>query len=282
MFGSGSITDGNLLCEWSPFLYPACLLPLECLREVYYIGPLLFLVFINILPDSVNASSSQCTFLLMIPNAPRYTLSIDVNKLQHADINDNHIASWSKSWSLPFNDIVIQFCSSPPPQTSYTLAGLNITQLMSNKDLELIFQSDPKSLLKLIIIYTRNYRTAQKNFFYHQIRLKLKSNFIFLSTVVYGSLLWRLMLIKDILSGSRKNSEESNKVHSWLRSITLTYKERLISKNRTPRYNILDYVTPTTGFTPDPWTIIITRTHVRTLFIIIVSQDYGIACHQLT
>ncbi len=68
---------------------------------------------------------------------------------------------------------------------------------------------------------------------------------------------------------SRKNSEESDEVHSWPRSINANLQGKTLNllplmyhleladimfyvnsyKNRTPRYNILDYITPTAGYT---------------------------------
>ncbi len=117
------------LCEWPSFLHSACYL--WNATGQYTIGPLLFLVFINDLQDSVKfstvhlfADDTKCSKVVDCVE--------DVNKLQ-SDIND--ITTWSKRIVTQFKlkSIVIQFCSSPPPQFLFTLARLN----MSNKDLGL-------------------------------------------------------------------------------------------------------------------------------------------------
>ncbi len=90
------------------------------------------------------------------------------------------------------------------------------------------------------------------------------------SQLLYGSVLWRPMLIKDILS-LENILRRATKFILGQGLSPLTYKERLVKlnllplmyhleladimfyinsyKNKTPRYNISDYITPTAGYT---------------------------------
>ncbi len=82
---------------------------------------------------------------------------------------------------------------------------------------------------------------------------------------------------------SRKNSEESDKIHSWPRPITANLQGKtrqtkstpshvpsrtgwhhVLRKNRSPRFNISDYVTPTTGYTRSSVNHSLNHTYSRT------------------
>ncbi len=160
------------------------------------------------------------------------------NKLQ-SDIND--ITTWSKRWSLPFNklkSVVIQFCSSPPPQSSYTLAGLNITHSMSNKDLGLVFQSDLKWVSHYNQISAKAYQKLGllKRTFSSSNSVETKKQLyisLVKSQLLYISLLWRPMLIKDILSLEKIQRRATKFILGQGLSL-LTYKERLIKLNLLP------------------------------------------------
>ena len=107
-------------------------------------GPLLFLVFINDLPDSKKfsnihlfADDTKCSHAILLPE--------DVTELQE-DIDSLH--RWSDQWSLPFNELKcvhMNFYSSTPSiQSNYSLSGISIAQVSMYSDLGLILQKNLK------------------------------------------------------------------------------------------------------------------------------------------
>ncbi len=192
--------------------------------------------------------------------------------------NYNDITSWSKSWSLPFNEmksIVIQFCSSSTPNLIHSSRTKRNALNVPNKDRGLIFQSDLKWVSHYNQISAKAYKKLGllKRTFSSSNSVDTKKKLyisVVKSQLLYGSVLWRPMLIKDILS-LEKIQRRATKFILGQGLSPLTYKERLVKlnllplmyhleladimfyinsyKNRTPRYNISDYITPTAGYT---------------------------------
>ena len=122
------------------------------------LGPLLFLVFINDLPDSTKfsnihlfADDTKCSHAIKLPE--------DVTELQE-DIDS--LYRWSDQWSLPFNEskfVHMNFYSSTPSiQSNYSLSGTSIAQVSMYSDLGLILQKNLKWNNHYNYIYAKAYR----------------------------------------------------------------------------------------------------------------------------
>ena len=108
------------------------------------LGPLLFLLFINDLPDFVKfsnihlfADDTKCSHAIKAPE--------DVTQLQE-DIDSLHC--WSDQWSLLYNEskcVHMNFYSSTPLiHSNYSLYGKSIAQVNIHRDLGLILQENLK------------------------------------------------------------------------------------------------------------------------------------------
>ena len=102
------------------------------------LGPLLFLIYINDIPDYV------CNSLLYLFANDRKCLktitdTADSIQLQN-DINSLHC--WSEQWSLLFNPTkIVQISFKSNLQTSYTIGISSMTKLENHKDLGIILSS---------------------------------------------------------------------------------------------------------------------------------------------
>ena len=239
------------------------------------LGPLLFLVFINDLSDSTKfsnihlfADDTKCSHAIKLPE--------DVTELQE-DIDSLH--RWSDQWSLPFNEskcVHMNFYSSTPSiQSNYSLSGTSIAQVSMYSDLGLILQKNLKWNNHYNYISAKAYRQlglikrtfSSINSVFTKKRLYLS---LVRSQLMYGSQLWRPLLIKDI-TALEKIQRRATKFILSHNSTNLSYKERLIQLNILPlmyyleladimmfvnsykstscRFNILQFVTVSKGNT---------------------------------
>ena len=102
------------------------------------LGPLLFLVYVNDIPDYICnsvlylfADDTKCLKFISNP-ADSIQLQDDINSLNH----------WSEQWSLLFNPTkIVQISFKPNLQTSYAIGTSLITKVESHKDLGIILSS---------------------------------------------------------------------------------------------------------------------------------------------
>ena len=195
------------------------------------LGPLLFVIFINDLPEHVNsaipfvfADDTKC--LLSIRSTD------DVSKLQ-SDVNG--AAVWSLSLDLFFNEakfVHVRFWAKPSfdlDTTTYTVNGKPIKQLSKHKDLGVVFScnlnwtdhalhdnhhqsiSDPRLDKRTFRI---NCIEAKKHLYISLIR----------SQLMYCSQIWRSQLIRDITTLERIQCRATKYT---VNDYTSSYKSRL-------------------------------------------------------
>ena len=103
------------------------------------LGPLLFLIYVNDIPDHISksllylfADDTKCLKTISDPS--------DVFELQH-DINSLNL--WSVQWGLLFNPTkIVQISFKSTLQTSYTIGRSSISKVDSHKDLGIILPSN--------------------------------------------------------------------------------------------------------------------------------------------
>ena len=103
------------------------------------LGPLLFLVYVNDIPDYITnsllylfADYTKCLKTISDP-ADSIKLQDDINSLNH----------WSEKWSLLFNHTkVVQNSFRSHLPTSYTIGTSSITKVESHKDLGITLSSN--------------------------------------------------------------------------------------------------------------------------------------------
>ena len=103
------------------------------------LGPLLFLIYVNDIPDHISksllylfADDTKCLKTISDPS--------DVFELQH-DINSLNL--WSVQWRLLFNPTkIVQISFKSTLQTSYTIGRSSISKVDSHKDLGIILSSN--------------------------------------------------------------------------------------------------------------------------------------------
>ena len=197
-----------LSCRYQRVLLNHCtsdLLPvLSGVPQGSILGPLLFLIFVNDIPDSVNhsymylyADDTKCF---------RKVSSISDSLLLQEDLSQ--LSSWSQKWNLHFNShkcVLVRFHSNHPcTPYEYKINDVPIQALNSHRDLGIIMSADMSFSTHLKQITARAYKTlglirrcfsstlctsAKKNLYLSLVRSQLS----------YGSQIWRPHLIKDIL-----------------------------------------------------------------------------------
>ena len=166
------------------------------------LGPLLFVIFINDLPECIQsaipfifADDTKCLHVIRSTE--------DTKKLQ-ADINN--ASNWSITSDLLFNEskfIHLRFYfKTTTDLPTYTINGNSIKSVLQHKDLGVTFSSDFNWSAHYNIITTKAYKTLgliRQTFKTICINAK-KQLYISLvwSQLLYCSQLWRPQLIKDI------------------------------------------------------------------------------------
>ena len=182
-------------------------------------GPLLFVIFINNLPQSIIfatpfifADDTKCFQSIKSSN--------DVAKLQN-DINA--ISSWSHTSNLLFNKSkFVHLCFWQKPTTkisTYTVNDKSINMLMQHKDLGINFTNDLLWSKHYEIITAKAYQTLGlicRTF--KQISIDARKQLyisLVWSQLLYCSPLWRPQLLKDIrYLYLGKSSAKSHQVHT--------------------------------------------------------------------
>ena len=105
------------------------------------LGPLLFLVFINDLPDTVRSN-----ILLFADDAKIFrpvTLPSDCIELQH-DLDA--LMAWSARWQLHFNEAKCKFLhlGHHRHDSAYTMRGVQLQKVSEERDLGVIMEEDLK------------------------------------------------------------------------------------------------------------------------------------------
>ena len=199
------------------------------------LGPLLFVIFINDLPEHIQfaipfifADDTKCLC--------KIRSSDDTEKLQ-TDINNAFI--WSITSELFFNYskfVHLRFWAKDSLDHSiYSINGQPIPRLSHHKDLGVIFTCDfnwtahyssiSAKAYKILGLIRRTFKTncmeAKKNLYISLVR----------SQLIYCSQMWRPQLIKDITSLERIQRRATKYI---LNDYTSTYKSRLEQLNLLP------------------------------------------------
>ena len=118
------------------------------------LGPLLFLVYINDLPDKLSLSK-----VLLFADDAKCFLPIssraDCLSLQHLSL----LANWSSSWKLTFNCSVVHFSRGQASAIlSYSVNNTINSTADSQKDVGVIMSSDMQWRSHYLVIIPRAYR----------------------------------------------------------------------------------------------------------------------------
>ena len=210
------------------------------------LGPLLFLIYINDLPDKLTASS----LLLFADDAkcfmPIYS-SADCASLQ-SDLSS--LADWSLEWKLSFNELkcrVLHFTRSQFNVTtpSYSINNTTISSVCIQKDFGVILSSDMQWRPHYILIMQKAYNMlglVRRTF--PLVRDVCAKHRLYISLIrsllLYCSPLWRPQLLVDIKSLETVQRRATKFITD---NQSLDYRERLLSLQMLPlmmEYEIAD------------------------------------------
>ena len=206
------------------------------------LGPLLFLIYINDLPSSslftklfLFADDTKCLSRISSPSD---------SLLLQSDLDG--VSSWSKKWLLAFNETKLHLLSintkrSNPLSTStadssYYINGRSIAPCNSHKDLGIVIASDLKWTDHLHLISSKAYKKLgllRRTFCATNSISTKKRLYISLvrSQLLYGSQIWRPVLIKDI---NLIESIQRRATKYILNDYTSDYKARLTKLHLLP------------------------------------------------
>ena len=192
------------------------------------LGPLLFVIFINDLPECINsaipfifADDTKCLHIIRSTEDTR-KLQVDINNAYDWSITSDLFFNESKIFHLRFHSKI----TTDLP--TYTINRTPIKSVLQHKDLGITFSSDLNWSAHYNIITTKAYKTLgliRRTFKTISINAK-KQLYIALvrSQLLYCSQLWRPHLIKDITMLERIQRRATKYI---LNDYTSSYKSRL-------------------------------------------------------
>ena len=198
------------------------------------LGPLLFIIFVNDIPNSTSFCRSY-----LFADDTKFLESIcqqdSCLQLQH-DLDS--LGAWCSTWKLSINNskcAYLHFSLSSSLPNEYSINGQLIKQVDRFKDLGILVKNDLSWSDHISVICAKAYRSL------HLIRRSISSTSISLRLSLYFSLvrsklsycsqLWRPRLLKDIICLERVQRRASKFV---LHNYTIDYKSRLISLKLLP------------------------------------------------
>ena len=200
------------------------------------LGPMLFLIYINDLPNAISHATSY-----LFADDTKLLKSISTHNdslvLQH-DIDA--LVAWSRKWNLPLNQhksvaMRLTLKTHPdPPQ--YTINDSNMIVLSNHKDLGIVIDNKLSWSAHYSLICTNAYRALNfvRRIIGNSAPIQLKRSLyltLVRSKAAYCSQLWRPRLIKDITSLENIQRRSSKYI---LNSYTMDYKQRLITLDLLP------------------------------------------------
>ena len=206
------------------------------------LGPLLFVIFINDLPQSIScatpfifADDTKCLQSIKSPN--------DAAKLQD---DMNSISFWSNTSNLLFNESkFVHLCFWQKPTTNtliYTVNNKSINMLTQHKDLGINFTNDLNWSRHYEIIIAKAYQTLGliRRTFKQISTVARKQLYISLvrSQLLYCSPLWRPQLLKDILTLERVQRRATKFI---LNDYESSYKTRLKQLHLLPLMYVFEF-----------------------------------------
>jgi hypothetical protein len=200
------------------------------------LGPILFILYINDLPMRISHSK-------MVSFADDTKCYKGVHDIEHATILQqdlNEVGFWSSTWKLNFNVdkfALVHFHSWDVKfDTSYSMNGIDISEVESHKDLGIILASDLSWSRHHDYILARAYgklsqvRRTFSDYCTVGTRKKLYVSLI-RSQLIYGSQIWRPMLCKDIQKLEKLQRRATKYI---LQDYSIDYKLRLLSLKLLP------------------------------------------------
>ena len=200
------------------------------------LGPMLFILYLNDLPDCVSKSK----MLNFTDDTKCYKAIYTVEDATHFQEDLNIIGSWSTTWKMKFNIskfAVVHFhASQVESDTSYSMSGLEISSCKSHKDLGIILSED---------LSWTNHHQAILGKAYKKLNMVRRTFSLFCTTgtrkklyvalirsqLVYGSQIWRPTLLKDIQKLEQIQRRATKYI---LQDYSSDYKTRLIALNMLP------------------------------------------------
>ena len=200
------------------------------------LGPLLFLVYINDLPEVIDSASNIKLFAddskchrTIVQNSDCLALQEDIDTLFH----------WSKDWRLRFNvkkcEVLSVTRKQRPIVNNYLLDGHPIKRANQQSDLGVIISHDLKWHEHIHHVLSKGYRMLgflrrnAKNF---DVRAKRTLyNTLVRSHVGYASQVWAPSMVGDIKSVENLQRRSTRFI---LPNSALNYRERLLKLNLLP------------------------------------------------
>ena len=215
------------------------------------LGPILFLIFVNDIPNTIENSQ-----LYMFADDTKCHRSVSSTSDCYSLQNDlQQLSKWSQDWSMFFNDnkcVLLRF--SPKPTHSafhYTINNSPISIQEHHRDLGVIMSNNLTWNAHYIFISAQAYKILGliRRSFCTGHRDPRTKKILYLSLVcsklIYFSQIWRPHLLKDIISLEKMQRRATKYL---LNDFSSSYKSRLLSLNILPlmmqleMYDILFFI----------------------------------------
>ena len=231
--------------RWTSDLLPV----LSGVPQGSILGPILFLIFVNDIPNTIENSQ-----LYMFADDTKCHRSVSSTSDCYSLQNDlQQLSKWSQDWSMFFNDNKCVLRFSPKPTHSafhYTINNSPISIQEHHQDLGVIMSNHLIWNAHYIFISAQAYKIRgliRRSFCtgHHPRTKKILYLSLVCSKLIYFSQIWRPHLLKDIISLEKIQRRATKYL---LNDFSSSYKSRLLSLNILPltmqleMYDILFFI----------------------------------------